>query len=228
MNIDRQTWSGKFSLLSPWFSDILAAVKRDCKSEHLSVDPYFVRKHFAGKPVQRISLEEMRAVYMREILSGQDKVAEFIANRWLFRHMELYRFFEEELGKISPEFDKINELTVEQGDGVIQKAKERFDCEEIFIFTIINDVAFPEPIFEKLQKEALETLAERQKNAPPLAEDDETERFRQEMDRMKEKHEKKLQEVAKRHGQETARLNAEISELKKTLKNIQAKELSRP
>ena len=81
---DRQTWAGRFSLLSPWFSDIMAVVKRDCKSEHLRLDPLFVRQHFGGTPVQKISLEEMRVVYLQQILAGHERLAEFVANRWLF------------------------------------------------------------------------------------------------------------------------------------------------
>jgi hypothetical protein len=211
---DRQTWAGRFSLLSPWFSDIIAAVKRDCKSEHLRLDPIFVRQHFGGIPVQKISLEEMRAVYLQQILSGHERLSEFIANRWLFRNMDLYRFFEESLQKISPDFDKIKELTQEQADDLIQQACDTFDCEKVFCFVAINDVALPKEPFERLQRRALECLSQRQKEIPADEDAEAEERWRREMDCMKERHEKKIAEMTKKHQQEVQRFQKEIAQLR--------------
>lgn len=211
---DRQTWAGRFSLLSPWFSDIIAVVKRDCKSEHLRLDPLFVRQYFGGTSVQRISLEEMRAVYLQQILSGHERLAEFVANRWLFRNMDIYRFFEEALQKISPDFEKIGELTQEQADDLIKQASEKFDSEKVFCFVAINDVVLPKDPFERLQRQALECLSKRQKESP-VGEDGEVEdRWRGEMDRMKERHEKKIAEITKKHQQELQRLQKEIAQMK--------------
>ena len=212
--VNRKTWAGRFSLLSPWFSDIIAAVKRDCKSEHLRLDPGFVRQHFGGTPVQRISLEEMRAVYLQQILAGHERLAEFIANRWLFRHMDIYRFFEESLEKISPDFDSISELTQEQADELIKQASEKFDCEKVFCFVAINEVALPKEPFERLQRQALECLSKRQNEMPADEDAEAEEKWRGEMDRMKERHEKKIAEMTKKHQQEVQRLQKEISQLK--------------
>lgn len=210
---DRQTWAGRFSLLSPWFSDIMAVVKRDCKSEHLRLDPLFVRQHFGGTPVQRISLEEMRAVYLQQILAGHERLAEFVANRWLFRNMDIYRFFEDSLQKISPDFEKISELTQEQADALVKEAGEKFGIEKVFCFVAINDVALPKEPFERLQREALECLSKRQEEHPN-DEDAETEdRWRAEMDRLKERHEKKIAEMTKKHQQEVQRLQKQIAQL---------------
>ncbi len=211
---DRKTWAGRFSLLSPWFSDIISDVKRDCKSEHLRLDPLFVRQHFGGRPVQRISLEEMRAVYLQQILAGHDRLAEFIANRWLFRNMELYRFFEEALQKISPDFDAITELAKEQSDALVKEASEKFGYEKLFCFVTINDVALPQEPFEHLQRQALECLSKRQQSMPQGEEPEAEERWRAEMGRLKERHEKKIAEMTKKHQQEVQRLQKEIAQLK--------------
>lgn len=61
-SIDRRTWPGRFSLLTPWFYDIMNTVKRDCKNEHLRLNSSFVREHFASMPLHRITVDEMRAV----------------------------------------------------------------------------------------------------------------------------------------------------------------------
>lgn len=208
-SVDRKTWAGKFSLLSPWFLDIITSVKKDCKSEHLRLDQQFVRQHFSGMPVHRISLDEMRTVYLQQILSGRNELAEFVANRWLFRNMELYRFFAETLEKMFSEFDKIEELPQQQSEELIKGALEKFDCERVFAFVVLNDVAVPETVFSQLQKKALEALSQR----PPRLDDDEPS-LRNEMERLKERHEKKIQEMTKKHAQELQRLHREISQLK--------------
>lgn len=210
---DRKTWAGRFSLLSPWFADIIADVKKDCKSEHLRLDPLFVRQHFGGMPVQRISLEDMRTVYLQQILAGHERLAEFVANRWLFRNMELYRFFEESLQKISPDFDSITELTQEQSNALVEEASEKFGCEKVFCFVAINDVALPKEPFERLQRHALDCLSKRQKETPAGHDDDGEGRWRAEMDRLKERHEKKITEMSKKHQQEVQRLQKEIARL---------------
>ena len=199
----------------------MAEVKRDCKSEHLRLDPGFVRQHFGGMPVQRISLEEMRAVYLQQILAGHERLAEFVANRWLFRNMELYRFFEEALEKISPDFDKIAELTPEQADGIISQACEKFDAEKVFCFVAINEVALPQDSFERLQRKALECLSSRQKELSVNDDEDEGEaRWRKEMDLLKERHEKKTTEMARKHQQEVQRLQKEVAQLKADLSKL--------
>ncbi len=218
--VEQRTWAGRFSLLSPWFSDIIAAVKRDCKSEHLKLDPLFVKQHFSGVSIQRITLEEMRTVYLQQILSGHQRLAEFIANRWLFRNMDIYRFFEESLKKISPEFEKIKELTPEQANELISQACEKFDSEKVFCFVSINDVVLPKESFEQLQRKALECLSKRQKEAPSNDEEEVEGRWRKEMDLLKERHEKKTVEMTKKHQQEVQRLQKEIAQLKTDLSKI--------
>ena len=220
--VAQQTWAGRFSLLSPWFSDIVTAVKRDCKSEHLRLDPVFVRQHFGGMPVQRITIEEMRAVYLQQILAGHERLAEFIANRWLFRNMDIYRFFEQSLEKISPEFEKITEVPAEQAEALLKAACEQFGCEKTFCFVAINDVALPKPLFEKLQREALEHLSSRQKDQPADEQEEAAGLLRAEMDRLKERHEKKVAEMTKKHQQEVQRLQKEIFQLKADLQSARA------
>lgn len=214
--IDRKTWSGRFSLLTPWFSDIIELIKRDCKNEHLRLNPQFVREHFAGLPMHRINLEEMRSVYLRLILAGNDPLAEFIANRWLFRNMELYGFFEKALSEVSPEFEKIQEIPEDKAETIIQTACERHGPEVVFCFVVINDVVISQEILERLQRQAVESLARRQKESDGESQSVE-ERLRKEIDRMKDRQEKKIQEMTKKHQQEVHRLFAEINALKAQL-----------
>jgi hypothetical protein len=221
-SIDRKTWAGRYSLLTPWFFDIINAVKRDCKNEHLRLNPGFVREHFSGMPLHRITLDEMRAVYLRLILGGNDQLAEFISNRWLFRNMELYNFFEKALSEVLPDFEKISELTQEQAEKLIREASEKFSCEDVFCFVVLNDVVIPQDVFNRLQRQAVEALAKRQKEAENQGGSPE-EKWRQEVERLKERQEKKIQEMTKRHQQEVVRLNSEIAKLKEIVTQLKKK-----
>lgn len=215
-SIDRKTWAGRYSLLTPWFFDIMNVVKKDCKNEHLKLNPGFVREHFSGMPLHRITIEEMRAVYLRLILGGNDQLAEFVSNRWLFRNMELYNFFEQALSEVSPDFEKIPELTQEQAEKLIQQASEKFGCENVFCFVVVNEVVIPQDVFNKLQRQAVEALAKRQKEEED-GECTSQDKWRQEIERLKERQEKKIQEMIKRQQQEVQRLNSEIAKLKEAL-----------
>jgi hypothetical protein len=212
---DRKTWSGRFSLLTPWFSDIIDAVKRDCKNEHLRLNPHFVKEYFAGLPMHMINLEEMRVVYLRLILAGNEQVAEFISNRWLFRHMELYNFFEKALSEVSTEFEKIQELPADKSLAIIQTACEQFGCEKVFCFVVINDVVIPQNVFDRLQRQAVESLAMRQKEQEGSLSVEE--KWRQDVEKLKERQEKKIQEMTKRHQIEVQKLSAEIVKLREQI-----------
>jgi len=208
---EQKMWQEKFSQISPWFSDIIADIKKDCKNEHLRLDPQFVRQHFGGMPIHRITIEQMRDVYFRQILAGHVRLAEFIVNRWLFRNMEIYRFFETALKKIDLEFEKLESLPLTESRTLLAEALKTFQCEKLFCFVVLNDVAFPESLLEELQKRALDSLSIRQENHE---EDRIEKKLREEMVRMKERHEKKVQELTKRHQGELEQLRREVAKLR--------------
>lgn len=221
-SIDRKTWVGRFSLLTPWFFDIMNAVRRDCKNEHLRLNPSFVREHFSGMPLHRITVDEMRAVYLRLILGGNEHLAEFVSNRWLFRNMELYTLFEKTLSEVSPDFEKISELSVQQAERLIQEASSKFGSENVFCFVVLNDVVVPQDVFDRLQRQAVEDLAKRQREAESQEVPVE-EKYRLEIERLKDRQEKRIQEMTKRHQQELQRLNGEIAKLKNELQQAKKK-----
>ena len=208
--MNKNDWSDRFSLIAPWFADIIQVIKRDCKSEHLRLDPYFVRKHFGGKPVQYINLEDMRDVYLQQILAGNDTLAEFVSNRWVFRHMDVYRFFEKELTKICPKFEQLHNMSEEQAATLINEASQEFGVEKVFCFVVLNEVTLPDQIFERLQQEALDKLAVRQKDEETKAEMGALQKLQQELDRTKERYEKKIQEMTKRHQKEIELLRKQL------------------
>ena len=215
---ERKTWKGRFSLVSPWFADIVSSIKQQLKSEHLSLDPVFVRTHFSGLPLHRISQEELRAVYLREILSGQNQLAEFVANRWLFKNLPLYTFFEGQLEKIGGNIETIEAIADEQAILMIQSALEKsFSIDDVFCFVTLNDVRFSDEVFVDLHKKALELLSER--NKPALKKENcREEKLEDELKKTKEKCEKRVAELTRKHELELTKLHKEIRELKLKLK----------
>ncbi len=207
----KMIWSQKYSLLAPWFGAIISQIKRDCKTDHLSVDPHFIQAHFAGKPVARISLEEMRSVYLQRVLSGHEQLAEFIANRWIFRNMKIYSFFEKELVQKISNFDQIHQLPLEIIEPVIEKAIPEFGVEMVFCFIVLNDVGLPESLFEKIQKEAIQKASSEERTSLQLDEEEHLiQSLKKEIAILKERHQKKIVELQRTHAQEIKRLSNQI------------------
>lgn len=222
--IDATVWANKFSIISPWFERLLSQIKKDCKSEHLSVDPHFVRVHFAGKPVPKISLEDMRIVYLHQIFSGHDRLAEFIANRWLFRNMDLYRFFESRLESQVPDFETVKALPKDIIEPILADAILQFGSEMVFCFVVLNDVALPKELFDGLQKTALEELSKDSANHGfANREDKEIQTLRAEIVTLKERHEKKCTEMQRKQKQQVDRLEKEIVLLREEVKKYKSK-----
>lgn len=215
---DRKSWKGKFSLVSPWFSDIVSTIKQQLKTEHLSLDPTFVRIHFHGMPLHRISLDDIRAVYLREILSGQNQLAEFVANRWLFKNLTLYKFFEGMLEKVGGNIETIEEVADEKAREMLSSALKLFSIDDVFCFITLNEVCFSDDVFAETHKKALESLASRTKGEEKKEEQSEIEKLRFEVKKAKEKNEKRVEELNRKHELELTKLHKEIKDLKSKLK----------
>ncbi len=217
-------WTYKYSLISPWFEQILSQIKRDCKAEHLSIDPHFVRTYFAGKPVARISLDEMRAVYLQQILAGHDRLAEFIANRWIFRNMEMYKFFEKNFEEKVPNFESIEEFPAEVIEPILEEAIQQFGVEPVFCFSVLNDMMLSKDTFEKIQKQALQAAALAASSDQKIdPEQKQIEMLKADIAAIKDRYEKKIEELQKRHKKEAEILKQELQKLQKELKEYKAK-----
>ena len=215
--LERKTWKDKFSLISPWFSEVIAEIKQQLKSEHLSLDPTFVRMHFHGLPLHRISQDEMRAVYLREILSGNNQIAEFVMNRWLFKNLPLYKFFEMRLEKLFSNLESIQVIEDDKARPIIQEALASFSLGKIFCFIALNEVLISDVLFREIQKQAIEELScsieKNEKQEMP-----EKMRFEEELKKAKEKFERKIEELQKKHSQEIKALQKDLMDAKRLLK----------
>jgi hypothetical protein len=127
----------KFQTLLPWMGEIITAIKKDIKSDYLSSDPAFCRKHF-------------------ELIAGDEDMAEWVVHRWLERNEDLYEHFAERLFEINPEFDKIKLLSPSESSQVLDGAKESFGAKNVYLLSVMNGVVFPEEVFATLRKDAEE------------------------------------------------------------------------
>ena len=154
-----------FRLLAPWHPRIFAAVKKDVRNEHLKLDKAFYKVHFGNKVLIRLTVDDLLSVYPAVIAKGHEKLAEFIANRWILRHIDVYNFFESKLKAINPQVEKIVLIDEEAATRIIDEAVRLFGAEDSYIFCIFNQVAF-----STLQLERLRSGAEDEsRTAEPVA-----------------------------------------------------------
>lgn len=72
----------------------------------------------------------------------EDEVAEFIVNRWLLKHQDIYGYFEKEL---------------EEGgsERLVKGAVARFGALTTYIFSVFNEVQFSEDVFQSLHAQVV-------------------------------------------------------------------------
>lgn len=208
-----------FLAVRPWIADILHAIKKDIKADHLAVDRNFYKIHFGARPLNKLTLEEIFTVYEKELLDGNEELVEWAVNRWVFKHGDLYQRFANQLSLIHPEFYTIESLTEEQSERLIASLSDS-SASEIYLFSRLNGVVFPESIFERLRI-AAEKESEEAKAAEVRERDEESvikelERLRRDASRFKEKYEDKLAGVQRKY-------QTDIEALKKQIRSLQQK-----
>ena len=191
----------QFQTLQNWTHEIFNAIKKDIKSDHLHTDPVFYRTYFGNRPQNRLTSEEIFAAYEKELLKGNDELAEWVVNRWVFKHGDLYQHFVQRLERINPEFDQIQHLTKEESESVLEGAIESFGAIPTFLFSLLNGVVFPADVLERLRKAA---------DAEKVSQKDEAEKNDKQED---------LEKVVAAHQREIARLNDKIAGVQRKYTN---------
>ena len=201
----------KFALLQPWIGDILTLVKKEIKSEHLRKDGAFMLQHFPKKTIDKISLEELIAIYSKEV-GHNEQVGEWIASRWILKHGEVYHFFAERLKKINPKFDEIAEIPATAAQELIKEGSLHFGAKAIYIFSILNAVMFSSNDFAALRSTAEKEKSPVTESAPvELSKDN----FENELRKLKEKYEKKVLGLEAKYIRDTEGLRKQIGQLQK-------------
>src|SRR5437773_214477 len=101
----------QFESIQPWIPSVLEAIKKEIKFDQLPSNPAFIRAHVGNRPLNRLKTEEIFTAYENDLLAGDAPLAEWVVNRWVFRHGDIYSHFAERLGTISQDYAAIESLT---------------------------------------------------------------------------------------------------------------------
>lgn len=213
----------KFTILKKWMPDIIENVKKDLKNEHLKKDLLFVKKHFGGKNVNKLSTEELVEGYMQAIAQEEaaEEIGEFITNRWLLKNTELYAYFEAKLTQISPNFQEIVEIEKDKSLAIIDEAIVHFGAPRTYLFAVLNSVVFPQDVFHILSQRADDHIRQTEEEGKAAAEhkakDDLKVHYEQQLARQADKYEKKLQGLQKKYLQDVETLKKQVASLQRKL-----------
>jgi hypothetical protein len=209
----------KYHTLQPFLGEILGCIRKDIKADYLPGSAAFYRTHFGSRPMSRLSGEEINAVFSRELLAGNEDLSEWVINRWVFKHGEIYRHFAERLAAVRADFDAIESLSLEESRKILAGAKDSFGAKPVYFFAMLNEVVFPEEIFIELRKdtEAEEARAktEEKKASEQLELSNILERHEREIARLTDKYEQKLAGVLKKYTIDVEALKAQVRALQK-------------
>ena len=210
-------------MLQPWMPLIIETIKKDLKNDHLKKDPGFLRTYFPGKNAAKLTSQEVYEGYAQAIANGEnsEELAEFISNRWLLKHSDIYYYFEQELGKINPSFSEIKELDSESATKIMQEAVRQFGAISTYLFCILNSVVFPEEIYKKLGHDAAEHAEKEKQEEKTNQEESSIENLQRSHDlqisRLMDKYEKKITGLEKKYHQDVEALKKQIANLQRKL-----------
>lgn len=213
--------ANQFESLQGWIPDVLHAIKKDIKTEHLSSDPIFYKTYFGNRPQNRLTTDEIFAAYEKELLKGNADLGDWIVNRWVFKHGDVYSHFAERVSEINPNFEEIQSFDEKQSAKILQGALESLGAVPVFLFSILNGVVFPASIIQSLRAAAEKEKALSQKqeiaDAEKLALEQIVAQHQREMARLQEKYESRVAGIQKKYATDTEALKKQIRSLQQKL-----------
>jgi hypothetical protein len=206
------TYQQKIPLVEPWIDEIIEAVKRDLKTEHLKKDPSFCSRYFMGKMVNQLNSRELALAYVQDIREGNIALAEFIVTRWLLKNTDIYSFFEDTLGKITADFETLKELDSVLAHELKTASVKKFGAKDTFIFALFNCVVFSEGIYNELREAALQEKVVDESDQKIIDCEKLKERYERKIAALSERYEKKLSGFQKKYLQDIALLKKKLAE----------------
>ena len=210
----------KFQTLQPWLSQILYTIKKEIKAEHLLKSPAFYKMHFGTRPINRVTNEEICEVYEKElILEDREEMREWVVNRWVFRHGDIYQHFADRLSQIHPDFDQIENLTDAQSEQVLSGSVESFGALDVYLFVVLNGVVLSSLVVNRLKLQAEKEQAEFKKMGEETGRTESLEkaleRCQNDLLRLEKKYEEKLSGVMLKHATDVNALKNQVRSLQK-------------
>ncbi len=204
-----------FVPLKNWMHVILSDIKKDIRSDHLGSDPEFYRKHFGNRPQNRLTIEEIFNAYESELIQGNQELAEWVVNRWVFKHGDLYQIFADRLSKINPEFNKIESLNEEESERVLVGTVEAYGAIPTFLFVLLNGVVFPESVRQRLCAAAEKERGDLEKRQQAEEGKESLEKLLAAKEREIARLHEKIAGVQKKYDKDTEALKKQIKVLQK-------------
>lgn len=221
--MEEMNYVEKFAKLDEWLNYVIEDVKKDLRNEHLKKDWGFVKKYFSGKNVSKLTVEELTDGY-RSAFSKEEKpeeLAEFITNRWLFKNGDIYKFFEEKLSQINPNFQEIKEIEKDQSERILQEAYAQFNPVQVYLFSVLNSVAFSPMVFDSMhhsaKKAVLHQKNEAEEQKKRQSQEEMIHLYEQKIARLTDKYEKRLEGIQKKYHIDVAALKKQNAALQRKL-----------
>lgn len=206
----------QFLTLRNWTFEILNCIKKDIKTDHLHTDPVFYRTYFGNRPRNRLTAEEIFSAYEAELMKGNEELAEWVVNRWVFKNGELYQHFAERLSQVNPNFNEIKQLSEEESLQILEGAAESYGAIPTFLFSLLNGVVFPDPILKRLRKDAEVEKEMLVKEADSNAE-------QENLEKIKAAHQREINRLNDRIAGVQKKYEKDTEALKKQIKMLQQK-----
>lgn len=217
------TYKEKLNHLKNWIPYIVEGIKKDIKNEHLKKDVGFLKKYFGNKNPNKLTVEEMTEAYTKALAEEElaEQLAEFMVNRWLMHYSEIYYYFEQELRKINPDFEKIDLIDNQKAQPILTGSAQQFGAPDTYLFSILNSVAFSDETYNQLAQKAEAQHKQDIKNANDNAERQKSEltqrAFEEQIARITDKFEKKLLGLQKKYQIDVEALKKQIASLQRKL-----------
>jgi hypothetical protein len=218
--VKEDLYSIKFDKLQPWGNEIFCTIKKELKQEHLVKTPAFVQKYFPKRALDKLTNEEFAAAYLKEIAEGDEELGEKVVARWVMKHAELYQWFATELGKINPQFDAIESLSLEFSAHLLNTSVAQFGAAPTYIFCVMNAVVLTEEQLTELRTLSIAESAQAKQQTEERSFESigaVREYYEKEMRKRVEKYEKRLQGVERKYVQDIDGLKKQISQLHRKL-----------
>lgn len=215
------TYKQKFAMLTPLMAAIIEEIKKEIKNDHLRNDHKFCGQYFPSKHVAKLTVPELQEGYLNALQADEHSeiVGDFLAQRWIVKKADVYNFFETMLMQISPEFSELTEIELPKAQEMVSKSVAQFGPVDVYLFSVLNAVVFPEVVFNDLKKQAIESW---QKNASTKSGHNESQKATAnsvELARLTEKYEKKLSDLQAKYHRDTQNLKKQIANLQRKLQH---------
>lgn len=163
------TYRQKMKILVPHHKEMLQSIKKDLKQEHLNHDKLAHKKHFGNRPLHRITSEDLFAVYIPLMLESEE-CGEFVASRWIVKHLEIYEFFSRKLESLNKNFDQLTQLEPDFSHQITKEAMEEFGARATLIFCVLNSVIISADDYQILDTNAEEKSPSKEPISQSLSE----------------------------------------------------------